>query len=102
MHFSINSNLDDVLINKMGSIVNERFEKAKKEITQRVDYEIDKYRAELDKLVTEKEKLLQTEMDKYERMLEKEKNRADGKKKEIEEIYEKEKSKIEDKIKSLF
>ncbi|MCK4559383.1 MAG: TIGR03545 family protein [Calditrichia bacterium] len=102
LHFSINSNLDDVLMNKMGSIVNERFEKAKKEITQRVDYEIDKYRAELDKLVTEKEKLLQTEMDKYERMLEKEKNRADGKKKEIEEIYEKEKSKIEDKIKSLF
>ena len=102
LHFSINSNLDDVLMNKMGSIVNERFEKAKKEITKRVDYEIDKYRAELDKLVTEKEKLLQTEMDKYEQMLEKEKNRADGKKNEIEDIYEKEKSKIEDKIKSFF
>jgi len=102
LHFSINSNLDDVLMNKMGSIVNERFEKAKKEITKRVDYEIDKYRAELDKLVTEKEKLLQTEMDKYERMLEKEKNRADGKKNEIEDIYEKEKSKIEDKIKDFF
>jgi len=102
LQFSVNSNLDDILMNKIGAIVNERFEKAKKDITQRVDNEIGKYRAELDNLVEEKEKLLQSEITKYEQMLEKEKNRADVKKKEIEDIYEKEKSKIEDQIKDIF
>ena len=102
LHFSINSNLDNILMNKIGTIVNERFEKAKKDITQRVDKEIGKYRSELNNLITDKEKLLQTEMNKYEQMLEKEKSRADVKKKEIEDIYEKEKSKIEDKVKDFF
>ena len=41
-------------------------------------------------------------MDKYNQMLEDEKNRANVKKKEIEDIYEKEKSKIQDQIKNYF
>ena len=102
LQFSINSNLDNILMNKMGAIVNERFEKAKNDIRQKVDNEIGKYRGELDQLIADKEKLLQTEMNKYEQMLEKEKNRADVKKKEVEDIYEKEKSKLEDKIKDIF
>jgi uncharacterized protein (TIGR03545 family) len=102
MFFTIKSNLDKMLMDKIGSIMNERFEKAKMEIIQRVDSEIGKYRAALDDLVSEKEKFIQTEMNKCEQMLDKEQNRADTKKKEIEEIYEKEKSKIEDKIKDFF
>jgi len=102
LDFSIKSNLDDILMNKMGSIVNERFEKAKMEITQKVDKEIGKYRTELDNFVSEKEGLIQSEMNKYEQMLAKEKSRAESKEKEIKEVYEKEKSKIEDKIKDFF
>ena len=102
LKFSLKSNLDDILMNRVGSIVNERFEKAKADITRRVDAEISIYRADLNKFVSQKEKLIQTEVDKYEQMLEKEKKRADTKKKEIEEIYEKEKSKIEDQIKDFF
>jgi uncharacterized protein (TIGR03545 family) len=102
LHLSIKSNLDNLLMDKIGTIVNERFEKTKKEITQRVDDEIGKHRTELEKVMTEKENLLQSEMDKYKQMLDKEKNRADVKKKDIEDIYEKEKSKIEDKIKDFF
>ena len=89
-------------MDKIGSIVNERFEKAKKEITQRVDAEIGKYRTELDNLMKDKDRQLQKEMDKYKQMLESEKNRANVKKKEIEDIYEKEKSKIQDQIKNYF
>ena len=102
LRFAIRSNLDKLLMNKIGTIVNERFEKAKKEITQRVDAEIEKYRADLDKLMIEKDKQFQNEKDKYQQMLKKEKNRADLKKKEIEDIYEKEKSKIEDQINNYF
>jgi len=102
LQFVINSNLDKLLMGKIGSVVNERFEKAKKEITQRVDKEIRKYRTELDKLMKDKDRQLQKEMDKYNQMLEDEKNRANVKKKEIEDIYEKEKSKIQDQIKNYF
>jgi uncharacterized protein (TIGR03545 family) len=102
LQFSINSNLDDILMNKMGTIVNERFEKAKNDITQQVDREIGKYRSELDNLVAGKEKILQSEINKYEQMIDKERKRTDSKKKDIEDIYKKEKSKIEDKIKDLF
>jgi uncharacterized protein (TIGR03545 family) len=102
LDLSIKSNLDDVLMDKIGSIVNKRFEKARADITRRVDSEVNKHRAELDNLVSEKNELIQEQIQKYEQMLAKEKNRADTKKKEIEEIYEKEKSKIEDKIKDFF
>jgi uncharacterized protein (TIGR03545 family) len=102
LKFAIKSNLDKLLMDKIGSIVNERFEKAKKEITQRVDAEIGKYRTELDNLMKDKDRQLQKEMDKYKQMLESEKNRANVKKKEIEDIYEKEKSKIQDQIKNYF
>jgi uncharacterized protein (TIGR03545 family) len=102
LDLSIKSNLDDVLMDKIGSIVNKRFEKARADITKRVDSEVNKHRAELDNLVSEKNELIQEQIQKYEQMLAKEKNRADTKKKEIEEIYEKEKSKIEDKIKDFF
>jgi uncharacterized protein (TIGR03545 family) len=102
LDLSIKSNLDDVLMNKIGSIVNERFEKARTDITRRVDSEINKHRAELDNLVSEKNELIQAQIQKYEQMLIKEKDLANKKKKEIEEIYKKEKSKIEDQIKDFF
>jgi len=102
LDFLITSNLDEILMNKIGSIVNERFEKAKADIKRRVDSEISKYRADLNKIVSEKQNLLQNELNKYEKLLAVEKNRADEKKEEIEEIYEKEKSKLEDKIKDFF
>jgi uncharacterized protein (TIGR03545 family) len=102
LSLSISSNLDEILVNQMGSILNERFKKAKDDITRRIDSEIKKHRENLNKTLSEKEKLLKTEIEKYEQMLAKETNRADSKKKEIEEIYEKEKSKIEDQIKDFF
>lgn len=102
LQFAINSNLDNLLMDKIGTIVNERFVKIKKEITQRVDSEIGKYKTELDKTLNNKDKQIQNEMDKYNQMLDKEKNRTNEKKKEIEDIYEKEKSKIQDQIKDYF
>jgi uncharacterized protein (TIGR03545 family) len=100
--FSIKSNLDDILMNQIGSIVNQRFKSAREEITKRIDGEIKKYRTDLDELVRNNNQRLQSELNKFEQMLTKEKNMAEEKEKEIEEIYKKEKLKIEDKIKDFF
>jgi uncharacterized protein (TIGR03545 family) len=102
LDLSIKSNLDDVLMQRIGSIVNERFEKARGDITRRVDAEISSHRTELNNLVSDKKELIQSQIQKYEQLLVKEKKHADTKKKEIEEIYKKEKSKIEDQIKDYF
>jgi uncharacterized protein (TIGR03545 family) len=102
LDLSIKSNLDDVLMQRIGSIVNELFEKARGDITRRVDAEISSHRTELNNLVSDKKELIQSQIQKYEQLLVKEKKHADTKKKEIEEIYKKEKSKIEDQIKDYF
>ncbi len=101
LKFSIRSNLDEVLSQKMGAIVSDEFNKAKTEIRTRVDQEVDKYRKELNSLVSSKEAILNGEISKYEKMLDNEMNRADSKKKEIEDIYEKEKKNLENKLKDL-
>ncbi len=99
--FSIRSNLDDVLTKKMGAIVSDEFNKAKTEIRARVDQEVDKHKQELNLLVSSKESGLNSEIGKYEKMLDGELDRAESKKKEIENVYEKEKKNIENKVKDL-
>jgi uncharacterized protein (TIGR03545 family) len=101
LKFSIRSNLDDVLTEKIGAIVSEEFNKVKTEIRTRVDKEVNKYREELNQLVSSKESGLNKEIVKYEEMLDTEMSRADSKKKEIENVYEKEKKNIENKVKDL-
>jgi len=101
LKFSIQSNLDDVLAEKMGAIVSDEFKKVKNEIHARIDQEVGKHREELNSLVSSKETILNDEMSRYEKMLNDEMSRADSKKKEIENIYEKEKKNIENKVKDL-
>ena len=102
LRFSISSNIDKMLMNKIGTIVNERFEKVKNDIRQGVDRAIGNQRAELDKIINEKGNLLDSEINKYEQMIDKEKKIADTKKKEIEDIYNKEKSNLQDQIMNIF
>ena len=102
LRFSISSNIDKMLMNKIGTIVNERFEKVKNDIRQGVDRAIGNQRAELDKIINEKGNLLDSEINKYEQMIDKEKKIADSKKKEIEDIYNKEKSNLQDQIMNIF
>ena len=99
--FSVHSNLDDILVEKMGSIINEKVAKTKQEIKQRIDKEVGKYRQDLSKLIGDKEGLLSGELDGFKKLLDDDTSLADSKKKEIEKKYEKEKSKIEKQVRDL-
>ena len=101
LRFSVNSNIDDILIKKMGAIVGEEVNKAKQEIKSKIDNEIGKHKAALDNLVTEKENLLKSEINKYEKLIDDQLQQVEGKKKEIEKKYAKEKSGIEKKVKDI-
>jgi hypothetical protein len=101
LHFSVNSNIDDILSNKIEAIVGEEVNKAKQEIKNKIDNEIGQHKAALDNLVTEKENLLKTEINKYEKLIDDQLNQVEAKKKEIEKKYAKEKSGIEKKIKDI-
>jgi uncharacterized protein (TIGR03545 family) len=101
IRFSVHSNLDEILFKKMSAVVEERIAGAKQEIKDRIDNEVNKYRTDLNQLVSAQESLVIGEYKKYKSMLDNEKQQVDAKKKEIENKYEKEKSKIEDKVKDL-
>jgi uncharacterized protein (TIGR03545 family) len=99
--FSVDSNIDELFADKIGAMVNEEFDKAKKEIQRKIDAETGKYRDELNQLISGKENSLTGEVSDYENMLKQELARADSKKKEIEDIYNKEKKNLENKVKDL-
>lgn len=101
LKFSINSNLDDLFVNRMNAILGNELEAAKQKIKTRIDGEVKKYREKLYSLIKEKEKLLNDEIKKYEQQVNEKKELIDKKKKEIEAKIKNEKSKQLDKIKDV-
>ena len=102
LKFMLNSNLDDIFVQKVQAIINKEVEEAKKKIKAKIDTEVNQYRVQLNKLVNGKEMMLKSEMNKYEQMLNEKDKMSDAKKKEVQKIIDKEKIKIEDKIKDIF
>ena len=101
LKFSIDSNLDELFANKVGAIVDEEFNKVRADIQKKIDGEVIKYRTELDQCINSKQNLLSGEVAKYEDLLNQQMTHAEGKKKEIEAIYTKEKKNLENKVKDL-
>ena len=99
LDFSLNSNLDDLFVKQLRSIVSKEVDKAKQKLQAYVDSEVNKHRAELEKLVQEKHAYLEKEMQKYEEMLQEKIEMVEKKKKEIEARIEEEKKKQTDKLK---
>jgi uncharacterized protein (TIGR03545 family) len=96
---SIQSNLDKIIVDNLKKSVNKEIEKTKKQISDRIDKEVNAKKAELEKLVKQYEDKLNNELAKYQAMLDKETAKADKKKKEVEDRINKEKSKLQDKVK---
>ncbi len=96
---SIKSNLDKIIVENLKKSVDKEIEKTKKQISERIDKEVSDRKAELEKLVKQYEDKLNVELAKYQAMLDKEKAKADKKKKEVEDRINKEKSKLQDKVK---
>jgi uncharacterized protein (TIGR03545 family) len=97
--FTLNSNIDDLIVKKINQIIKDEVEKAKRQIRERVDKELQKYKKEAQNLIAQKEKELKAEIAKYEKEYQKLEKMVEDKRKEIEKRADQEKKKAEDKIK---
>ena len=99
--FSLNSNLDDLFVDKTREILSKEVDEAKNKIKARVDTEVAAQRQKLDNLIKEKESQLTAQVEKYEQMVNQQKAVIETKKKEIENSITKDKGKLEKKAKDL-
>jgi len=108
--FSINSNLDNLIYNKMKEIVSGEVEKARQQLEQRVRAEVEKYQKNLEALTAQKKQELQSRLDLAQAEIQKRTDEIQAKRKEIEDRIEQEKKKLQknlenqakDKLKDLF
>jgi uncharacterized protein (TIGR03545 family) len=96
--FSLNSNLDDILVKQLKSQVSAEIEAAKAKLLAEVDSRVQKHRAEVENMVREKQTELETTMKKYEDQLNEQIRYVDNKKKEVETRIEEEKNKQKKKL----
>ena len=96
--FSLNSNLDDLLVNRIRSILSAEMESAKHKLKSEVDRHVSKLEKEHKTLVRNKQDYFIKEMKTYEQMLVEKLQMVENKKKEIEEKIESEKNKQSNKL----
>ena len=99
LKFRINSNLDDLVMNKMKAILGDEIAAAKQKVKDKIDKEVNKYKGQLTDMIAEKENMIRSEIKKYEDMINEQKEAINSKKKEIEEKIKKEQGKQVDKAK---
>lgn len=99
LKFSINSNLDDLFVQKMNAILSGEVDAAKKKLKSKIDAEVNKYKSQLNSIISDKENLIKSEIKKYEDLINKQKDAINKKKKEIEDKIKKEQGKQVDKVK---
>ena len=99
LSFRINSNLDDLFVKKISSILSGEVNVAKEKLKSKIDAEVNKYKSQLNSVVAEKEKMIQSEIKKYEDKINEQKEAINKKKKEIEDKIKKEQGKQVDKVK---
>ncbi len=106
LKFSLNSNLDDLLVREFKTRLSAQVEAAKRKIRAEIEKRVASAKKELDLLVAQKENALQSELDHYQQLLKQEQDRLKKQQKEIEQRIAKEKTKktkeVQQKLKSLF
>lgn len=108
--FSMKSNLDNLVMDKMKDVFAGEVSKAHNELEQRVQNEVIKYRQKLDRLIAQKEQALQKKIARVEEQLDGQRKKVEALRKEIEnKINEKKKAaqkKVEEeakkKLKNIF
>ena len=96
--FSLNSNLDNLIANKVKGIVSDEVDKARNQIEQRVRQEVEKYQAELNNFVDQKNGALTEKIQNIEAKIEEQKKAIEAKRKEIQDQVEAEKKKLQKKL----
>ena len=69
LNFSLNSNLDELLVKQLKASVGKELEQAKQKIYRKVDEQVNKKRAELEEFINNRDGQLLTEIDKYEQIV---------------------------------
>ena len=102
LKFSIKSNIDELIVKNLKASLSKEVDAAKQKVKHKVDKQINKHKAELNRLVADKQKLLQGEIGKYEKIVADKLKMADDKKAELNKEKKKIEGKVKDKLKDLF
>ena len=106
LKFTLNSNLDDLLLKAFRSRLSAQVQKAQQRIRAEIEKRTLAARKDLQTFVSQKESALQAELNRYQKLLDREKARLKKQQKEIEQRIAKEKKKktkeVQQKLKSLF
>jgi uncharacterized protein (TIGR03545 family) len=102
-HFSLNSNLDDLLVRELKAMAGQEIDKARARIESYVSEQVTRYKQQFDALVKSKTQMLQEEMAGYENLLNSQKQLVEEKQKQLQARIEEEKQKgtkqVEDEVK---
>ncbi|MBN2365990.1 MAG: TIGR03545 family protein [Calditrichaeota bacterium] len=109
-NFRVNSNIDNLIADRMKSILSDEIQKARNQIESRVKEEVDEYRQKLDSLVNNRESELRDRIEKVEREIEQRKKLIADKRSEIEnrinarkqELKKKAEEEAKKKLKDIF
>jgi len=99
LSFSISSNLDDLLMKQLKASLGEELDQAKQKIYKKVDEQVNKKRAELEKFISDKDGYLMSEIGKYEQVVNDKMKLVDDK---IDEVKKSKLGGAKDKLKGLF
>ena len=94
LRFSVQSSLDKVLADRLKGTVSRELEKAKKQIRERIDREVGKYKKEVLQLAENNEKNISAKVAEYERLLAAQNKQIDAQLKNIEKKIDEEKKKL--------
>jgi uncharacterized protein (TIGR03545 family) len=97
--FKVDSNLDNLIVKQLKKVLSEEVERAKAELRTRINKELNKYKKELESIITKREKGIQDKIDNIYSKVNTQKKEIEKKRKELEKKIEREKKKIEDKAK---
>ncbi|MEJ2635645.1 MAG: hypothetical protein P8184_10185, partial [Calditrichia bacterium] len=96
--FSINSNLDNLIAGKMKDIVSGEVVKARDQLQQRVQQQVERYRSETDKLIAAQRQELENRLQQVQEQIQKQQAELEKKRKEIESRIEQTKKDLQKKL----
>lgn len=99
LSFSISSNLDNLLMKQLKASLGKELDQAKEKIYKKVDEQVNKKRAELEKFISDKDESLMSEIGKYEQVVDDKMKLVDDK---IDEVKKSKLGGAKDKLKGLF
>lgn len=95
LKFTVNSNIDKLLSDKLNSIIGREINDSKQKLMSKINAEVAKYKEAAEKVVREKETELKTKVEKYQTIVQEKVKLVEAKKKEVED----KKKKIEEEAK---